>query len=105
MPIDDGQWFSRTSASAASRRRVFEFLLPSVRRGIEDEAGVGVQFGTTRISRIGVEHAVIQHEEDAQAVLLAEEVIRALVRLVLRLAAIIVFGGRTFRSLSHGSHS
>src|SRR5437764_12885211 len=84
-----------------ARRRVFEFLLPPVRRGVEDVPGVGVQLGATGISRIGMEHAVIWGEEDAQTVLLAEKIVRALVRLVLRLAAVIVFGRPNLRIVRH----
>src|SRR5262245_12198559 len=75
-----------------TRRRVLEFLLPSVGSCVEQEAGVGQQLGAAPIGRIGVEYVIIEREKDAEPVLLAEQIVRAVVRLVFRKRAIIVFG-------------
>ena len=46
--------------------RVFPILLPAVRRRVEEAVGVGEPFRAAGVGRVGVEHLVVDAEEDAQ---------------------------------------
>src|SRR5262249_2318117 len=81
--------------------RILKILLAAVRRCIEQRTRIAVGLGAAGVGRIGVEHLVAQCEEYAQPVLLAEQVVRAVVRFVLRLAAIIVFRWPDLRVVGH----
>src|SRR5262245_38097817 len=69
-------------------RRIFELFLAAIWRCIEQHARIAVMLGAARVRRIGVQHVVAEPEEDAQSVLLAEEIVRTVVRFILGLAAI-----------------
>src|ERR1041384_4065507 len=71
--------------------RIFEILLAPVWRCIEQRARIAVWLGATRIGRVSMEHLVANPEEHAQPMLLAEQIIRAVMGFVLCPAAIIIF--------------